>query len=377
MNSSLDNSTISTSNGERVVFLDYLRVAACFMVILVHCIEPFYLGGNGTYIASHSDALWVTLINSLLRIAVPLFVMTSSYLLVPIKGETSRFFKRRAERVVIPFIIWSLLYAVVPMWGSGGEIDITRNLEVLTLNFMPHGGHLWFIYMLLGVYLVMPIISPWLERVSARGERIFLALWLLATAVPFLRVMAEPLRGSYEVWGEASWNEFGTLYYVSGFVGYVVAAHYIRTHLSWSVKRRIAAALPMLVVGYVITALPFYQQIPATFPVNESIDLAIKMELSWSFATTGTALQTIAVFLLFSLIQRPCRIYPLIRSISERSYGIYLMHMFILVIVFEYVKGWALATPLTMILSAVITFTLCSLITRLISYLPKSKYIIG
>ena len=70
-------------------------------------------------------------------------------------------------------------------------------------------------------------------------------------------------------------------------------------------------------------------------------------------------------------------IYPLIRSISERSYGIYLMHMFILVIVFEYVKGWALATPLTMILSAVITFTLCSLITRLISYLPKSKYIIG
>ena len=137
MNSSLDNSTISTTSGERVVFLDYLRVAACFMVILVHCIEPFYLGGNGTYIASHSDALWVTLINSLLRIAVPLFVMTSSYLLVPIKGETSRFFKRRAERVVIPFIIWSLLYAVVPMWGSGGEIEITRNLEVLTLNFIP------------------------------------------------------------------------------------------------------------------------------------------------------------------------------------------------------------------------------------------------
>lgn len=377
MKNSFNTSATGTTDSERVVFLDYLRVAACFMVILVHCIEPFYLGGKGTYIASHSDALWVTLINSLLRIAVPLFVMTSSYLLVPVKGETSRFYKRRAERVLIPFVIWSLLYAVVPMWGSGGEIEISRNLELLTLNFMPHGGHLWFVYMLLGIYLIMPIISPWLERVSARGERMFLAVWLLATAVPFLRVMAEPLRGSYAIWGEASWNEFGTLYYASGFVGYVVAAHYIRTHVDWSTKRTVAVALPMLIAGYIITALPFYQQIPTAFPVNESVELAIKMELSWSFATTGAALQTIAVFLLFTLIKRPCRIYPLVRSISERSYGIYLMHMFILVIVFDYVKGWALATPLTMLLSAVITFTLCSLITRLMSYLSKSKYIIG
>lgn len=36
----------------RIVFLDWLRAIACFMVILVHCIEPFYLGGpEGTFIA--------------------------------------------------------------------------------------------------------------------------------------------------------------------------------------------------------------------------------------------------------------------------------------------------------------------------------------
>ena len=59
------------------------------MVMLVHCIEPFYLGGPGTYIASESDAFWVTFINSALRPAVPLFMLASSYLLFPLKPYTA------------------------------------------------------------------------------------------------------------------------------------------------------------------------------------------------------------------------------------------------------------------------------------------------
>ena len=33
-------------NKERVIFLDWLRVIACFMVMAVHSAEPFYLGGG-------------------------------------------------------------------------------------------------------------------------------------------------------------------------------------------------------------------------------------------------------------------------------------------------------------------------------------------
>lgn len=361
----------------RVYFLDYLRVLACFMVILVHCIEPFYLGDGGTLIASRSDALWVTAIDSLLRIAVPLFVMISSYLLVPITGSTTEFYRRRVERVAIPFILFSLAYALIPAWGSGGEIDIIDNLRVLTFNFLPLSGHLWFVYMMLGVYLVMPIISPWLERVSARGERMFITLWLLATAVPFIRELSEAVRGSEGIWGEASWNEFGTLYYVSGFIGYVVAAHYIRSYVDWSVKKTIFISLPMLIVGYAITAIPFYSAIPDSYPVKASIDLAIDMELSWSFASLGVALQTLAVFLLFSLIKRPCRLYPLFAHISRRSYGIYLAHMFVLVPVFGWVYSWGIETPLVMVISAILTMIITAIVVEILSLLPKSKYIVG
>ena len=73
---------------DRVVFLDWLRMIACFMVILVHCIEPYYYGGTeGLYIHSQSDAYWVTLLNTPLRAAVPLFILASSYLLVPVQTD--------------------------------------------------------------------------------------------------------------------------------------------------------------------------------------------------------------------------------------------------------------------------------------------------
>jgi surface polysaccharide O-acyltransferase-like enzyme len=362
--------------GERIVFLDYLRVVACFMVILVHSIEPFYLGGEGTFVASHSDALWVTLLDSALRCAVPLFVLTSSYLLVPIKGDTSTFFRRRVQRVVIPFIVWSLLYAVVPMWGSDGAVAIEENLTRLTLNYMPHAGHLWFVYMLMGLYIIMPIISPWLERVSKRGERMFIAAWMLSTAVPFLRLMAAEM-GAEEVWGEASWNEFGTLYYTSGFIGYVVVGHYIRKYITWSTAKTLAIAIPMFVVGYAMVALPFYAQLPTNYPISGSIDMAIAWERSWCFATTGVALTAIALFLIFKLITKPGCAYPLIERLSKMSYGIYLIHIFVLVAMYDWVTQLSLSTPLTMMLTAIGTFIVSALITRLIALLPKSKYIIG
>ncbi|MBR5131533.1 MAG: acyltransferase family protein [Alistipes sp.] len=363
------------NNKERIVFLDYLRVTAIFMVLLVHSIEPFYLGGDGTYVASWGDALWVTLLDSALRCAVPLFVMTSSYLLLPVEGSGLAFLRRRFVRVGAPFVVWTLLYAIVPYWGSEG-IDIGANLSRLVFNFTPHSGHLWFVYMLLGVYIIMPIISPWIERVSARGLRLFIMVWLLSTAVPFLRLAASAT-GNAEVWGEASWNEFGMLYYTSGFIGYIVVAHYIRTYINWSAKQTIAVAIPMFLVGYAIVALPFYMQLPDTYPVNASIDLAVEWERSWCFATTGVALTTIAIFLLFKLITKPCRIYPLFEQLSKLSYGIYLVHIFVLVAVFSYTSSWGLATPIVMLLTAVITFAISAIFVKLLKLLPKSKYFIG
>lgn len=367
----------------RVVFLDWLRMMACFMVILVHCIEPFYYGGpGGLYIASLSDARWVTLLNTPLRAAVPLFVLASSYLLVPLKTDTGTFFRKRLVRVFVPFLVWSLIYAVIPMPGSGGAVDAEGNLKSLLFNFvMTSSGHMWFVYMLLGVYLLMPMISPWLEKISRKEEKVFLCLWAFTTVLPLIQPLAKSVTGSTYLWGECQWNTFGTFYYVSGFIGYVVLGHYMRTHAgeaSW--KKTLAYAVPFWVAGYALAAGGFWNMIPDAegYPVSSSYADAFRMEAQRGFCTAGIMLQTVAYFLVFRKITCDGWFYRrIVLPISKLSYGMYLMHMVVLGPVSAMVSSWTGSTPVVMVTSALITYVLCALACRLIAFIPKSKYLIG
>ena len=74
-------------------------------------------------------------------------------------------------------------------------------------------------YPLISIYLFIPIISPWLERATAREERFFILLFLISTCIPYLH------RWCGEVWGECFWNEYHMLWYFSGYLGYSVIAH--------------------------------------------------------------------------------------------------------------------------------------------------------
>lgn len=223
----------------------------------------------------------------------------------------------------------------------------------------------------------MPLFSPWIEKVSKRGEQIFIAAWAVTTLVPFLHQAALALFGRAEVYGEANWNEFGSLYYISGFIGYVVIAHYIRTYIDWSWKKTLAVAIPMWAVGYAIAALWFWSQIPTQYPVNEPIDLAVLMEQSWRFCSTSVAMTAVALFLIFKKINCTGALYRIVAPISKASYGIYLMHMFVLVAALAAVSTWSLITPWTIVLTAAITFVICSVVAVIISKLPGGKYIVG
>lgn len=89
----------------REVWVDWMRVIACFMVMLIHCTEPFYLGGDGALVLTKSDAFWASFIDSAVRMCVPLFVIASSYLLFPTKYSSGEFLKKRTLRIVVPFLL--------------------------------------------------------------------------------------------------------------------------------------------------------------------------------------------------------------------------------------------------------------------------------
>ena len=212
----------------RIVFLDYLRVLACLMVIATHCCEPFYIGADGIWqCASESDRIWVSLIDSAMRGAVPLFIMTSSYLLLPLKDDNTTFFKRRFVRVFVPFAVWSCIYAFWPvLMGQIAASELPMRLLHPIWNFNDDSGHLWYIYMLIGLYLFMPVLSPWLKQTSQKAELAFLTVWFVSSLFPYLKEI-----GAGDLFGECYWNEFHSFWYFSGFIGYLVLAHYIRHHL--------------------------------------------------------------------------------------------------------------------------------------------------
>ena len=373
---------------KRIVFLDWLRVVACLMVMVVHACEAFYFDADGnTCFRTLSDARWAAWTDAPCRAAVPLFVMASSFLLFPLTRSTGDFFRRRLVRVFIPFAVWLGVYAV--SWG----LDWGQ----LVFNFPFAAGHLWFVPMLLGLYLLMPLLSPWAEKVSKAELKGWIAVWLFTTLFPFIRKLWGVLYGDASVswghtfgvataqtpflWGECPWNSFGMFHYVSGFFGFLLLGFYFRRflpQLSW--RRTLVWAIPLWVVGYAIVGGLFYFRIPfdGTFPLVRPYELAVDLETSWEFCGIGLVMTVIAYFLVFRKLNMAGVFYDrLIRPISEASYGMYLMHMLILTPVVDFYRTF-LPTPMTIFATAFTTFALVALFSVLLRRIPRlGSYIVG
>ena len=390
---------METTSRKREVWIDWMRVAACFMVLLVHSTEPFYLGGEGSLILTKSDAFWSSFFDSFVRACVPLFIVASSYLQFPIHYSAGEFVHRRSVRILIPFLVWTVVYALV--WGEPVE-----NFRNLIFNFNYAAGHLWFVYMLIGIYMIMPLLSPWAEKVGKRELQVYLAIWVFTLFIPLIRdwlggtmvftygPSGLPRQALYPLWGETSWNSYGVFYYISGFVGYLFLGLYLRKfvgELSWG--KTLAIAIPSYLAGFVVVFGGFlrrvYESAEGVFPVGGLVEKAVWWETTWCNDTIGVALMTLAWILLFRKITADGAFYKkVLLPVSKASYGMYLCHLLILVPICGWFRGWLgngaegilgfWTTPVEIIVSAVCAFVVTAIVSVILQKIPKiGKYIIG
>ena len=403
---------------KREVWVDFLRVTACSMVMVVHGTEPFYIGADGAKILTATDAFWVAAFEALCRCCVPLFVVASSYLQFPLHYSTGEFFRRRAVRVLVPMAFWTLVYAL--WWGE--PVD---NLKGLLLNFNYAAGHLWFVYMLIGLYLVMPLLSPWAEKVSRRELEVYLGIWLFTTLIPFIRDWAGgeapliqaadglPAQALFPLWGEAAWNPFGLFYYVSGFMGYLLVGLYLRRFLpnnrwtrflGWSMFLMGFLALFSSVLGHI-------SQAGDTFPLTGPLATAVFWENPLAFCGLPVVLTTVGLTLAFrarfapatpsspSVIPSSPSVIPseaegspfyrhFILPLSKAGYGMYLMHMLVLAPFSALYRGWmgvgpdgllgAWTTPVEVLATALSSFVVVGLVSVLLQRIPRvGKWLVG
>lgn len=378
---------------ERLVWCDALRLLAFFLLLCCHAADPFY--ASATYassgVAVEPELLqWAVRWGSIVRPCVPLFVMLTGVLLLPVKCTMETFYKKRIPRVLFPFVIWSALYYLTP-WFTGllgfesgvviklfswAESDsqalsdgLIRVAQIpYTFNFI--ACHMWYIYMLIGLYLYLPIFSAWVERATQRQKEIFLILWALSTLLPYFSEYVS----SY-AFGACEWNPFGLFYYFSGFSGYMLLGHYIHSYVRWSYSRTFAVALPLLIVGFLITfsGYSYIMALPDKTPEQ--------VELFWTFNTPNVAMMSVALFLVVFKVKfsSDSRIALWLSNLTACGFGIYMVHYFFTCVGYDLGAILHVPAPLRIPFSAlVMLFCSWSIVVLLKRVLGKySVYLLG
>jgi len=346
--------------------LDILRVLACYMVVQIHSGEFYYIGPIGE-VLNTPGARTVGWINSLFRSCVPLFVMLSGYFLFPVT-DLKKFLTKRLTRILIPFVIWSVLYAFYQHFRGVTSLEQAFiNVLRIPVNLAMETGHLWFVYMLIGIYLFAPIISRWMQDSSKKEMEYFLFFWIITLLVPYIHQIF-PM-----IWGEVPWNNHPMLHYFMGYLGYVVLANYLKKFYPQPSVNANIIAVAFIATGYAITTFGFLHRLPTAQTISS-------LELTWDFNTINVAMITAGIFILvkdISITASDTGGLKLLQDISEKSYGMYLIHIMILNFVYSVLNPLIANIAIKIPVMAVITFSFSYLMIKLLSFLPKSKWITG
>ena len=162
----------TTDNKERVYYLDVMRTIACFLVILLHTSAYFLLENFG------SADFWIgDCINGLTRVAVPLFVMITGALMLNEDYQYS-FAKmwRHIKKMIIFFVFWSVLYCFVfHILSPIARHESVSVKEAVTALITGH-YHLWYVYLVIGIYLIVPILRLWVKKENLIYIKLFLSI---------------------------------------------------------------------------------------------------------------------------------------------------------------------------------------------------------
>ena len=201
---------------KRIQYLDVLRILACLAVIVMHIAK----GRIGNYAIGTDKWLFLNTFDSISRFAVPVFVMISGALFLDPKKEwdARKMYTKNLVRIVTAFLFWSAVYAFVD------HLNGVR-LRTVAYNFITGNTHLWFLYVIIGLYLVVPILRKITE--SENLTKYFLALWIVVSVlIPTVVYGLSYYSDRYANWMQAIANKIG-IELALGYSGYFVLGYYL------------------------------------------------------------------------------------------------------------------------------------------------------
>lgn len=330
-------------NSQRLYYLDVLRIIATLGVICIHVSCKEILSDFATY-------NWYVgvIYDGAFRWTVPIFVMISGALFLNQAKEisTKQIFTKNISRLLFAYLFWLLFY-------SG--LTILQNYiftKTFTFHFLPH-YHLWFLPMLMGVYLLIPI----LRKISTDKKIILycLMIWIIYITGNFLFIRTIP-----------QITELFRLNNIIGFSGYFLLGHFISIHSFSKKQSRIIYILGIL--GIIITIFGC---------ISISIYKGINYLRFFDYLTPHVILTSTALFVFIkekatNLSQRNIKF---INYIRKDLFGIYLIHPAFLLIfnhnIFRNICNHIITIPII----TIVTFIFSLYTAKLLRMTPLRRFI--
>lgn len=334
----------------RIFYLDEIRALAILLVILCHVGQHFPTNID-TYMSFVPLAYM-----SIGRMGVPLFFMLSGALLINKDYTLSVFLKKRLSRVITPALFWIVISILVYSL-------YTPYTSYFFASWFDNCGFLWFIFAILGIYLVIPIFNSFIKEHGMKACEYFLLLWFVLLIFNYLNLLDL-------FYIKLLFNNVGV------YIGYAVLGYYL-TNKDFGVLSG-----PMVVFGIIMLAASIYSAlyIAGTYLILvdylsfvliiecSSIFIIFRYIHRYSLYRTGKPLTRVHNYVKDSWIG------SIIYVISKCSYSMYFLNSIL-------VKYLSQTVAITSIDFLPVTFIVITLLTVIIivimSFIPYLNEIIG
>ncbi len=304
----------------RLAYADLLRVLAVLAVIVLH------LSGGSLGQAAVGGSRWTALLtyDALAHWCVPMFVMLSgAFLLDPKKSVRLRdIFLKYILRVLIALVVWGVLYALLDYGHTGGHFTWSGIKSALRhVLWTDTHYHLWFLYMMIGLYLVTPILRAFV-RGASRGDLhwFFLLSFVFYSLLPTLQALFPDQMALPTVWANAIHIDL-----VLGYVGYYVAGYYLKNYTLGRIAEFSIYILGILGAVATVWASAALSRYRGSF-----------CDILFEYRSPNIAFMAVAIFVLFRYVlgvsdERSRR--QRLGGVARISFGIFLVHdVFILLL---------------------------------------------
>lgn len=342
-----------------IAYADIARMLAAFAVVLLHVAGARLIREDiGSF-----NFIWAAAFDCAMRWSVPLFIMLSGMLFLSKhkKLNVKTLYTKNVLRLVTAFLFWSFVYN----WYTAYAAEKSISLAAIKALKNVHNGamHLWFIFVILGLYFVLPFVKRMCEGMTKGEAEGFILLSMAVTFLPKTLSsfkVCEPLIayiGKFEIC------------YAAGYVGLFVAGWYIDT-FERSKKERI--------ISYTLGIAGFLYMFVMTVCFSIKRNAVVDEFMSFKSVCAFLMAAAVLVWCKKAYGKKPFtrRQRSNLAFYSKYTFGIYLVHELFLNI--STAKGWFVlpAMPyIGIIAEAILIFGISLIVTGIITALPFGKYI--